>query len=61
MINTPAVFDRHAKLLQRERAAAMENVDHYDFMKEEIGYRVSDRVLDVARNSITVNFELFFK
>jgi len=49
VINTPAVFDRHAKLLQRERAAAMEDVDHYDFMKEEIGYRVSDRVLDVAR------------
>jgi len=43
------VFDRRAKLLQRERAAAMPDVDNYDFMKEEIGFRVSDRVLDVSR------------
>ena len=33
------VFDRRAKLLQRERAAAMPDVDNYDFMKEEVGYR----------------------
>ena len=43
------VFDRRSKLLQRERAAAMPDVDNYDFLKEEVGYRVSDRVLDVAR------------
>eukprot|EP00092_Neocalanus_flemingeri_P027537 GFUD01029876.1.p1 GENE.GFUD01029876.1~~GFUD01029876.1.p1 ORF type:complete len:361 (+),score=119.82 GFUD01029876.1:37-1119(+) len=43
------VFDRRAKLLQKERAAASPDVDNYDFMKEEVGYRVSDRVLDVAR------------
>jgi len=43
------VFDRRAKLLQRERAAANPEVEKYDFMKEEVGYRVSDRVLDVAR------------
>jgi len=43
------VFDRRAKLLQRERAAANPDVENYDFMKEEVGYRVSDRVLDVAR------------
>jgi len=43
------VFDRRSKLLQRERAAASSDVDNYDFMKEEVGYRVSDRVLDVAR------------
>jgi len=43
------VFDRRSKLLQRERAAALADVDDYDFLKEEVGYRVSDRVLDVAR------------
>jgi len=48
-LRAAAVFDRRAKLLQRERAAADPSVDDYDFLKEEIGYRVSDRVLDVAR------------
>jgi len=43
------VFDRRSKLLQRERAASNPDVDNYDFMKEEVGYRVADRVLDVAR------------
>jgi len=43
------VFDRRAKLLQLERAASNPEVDNYDFLKEEIGYRLSDRLLDVAR------------
>ena len=55
------VFDRRTKLLQRERAAANPEIEQYDFLKEEVGllvldptpaqvgYRVSDRVLDVAR------------
>jgi len=47
--SVPSVFDRQTKLLQCERAAANPNVDNFDFMKEEIGYRVSDRMLDVSR------------
>ena len=43
------VFDRRAKLLQQERAAARADVESYDFLKEEVGYRVADRVLDVAK------------
>jgi len=43
------VFDRRAKLLQCERAANNPDVDNYDFLKEEIGYRLSDRLLDVSR------------
>ena len=58
------VFDRRTKLLQRERAAANKEVEKFDFLKEEVrshkemaekihlpqvGYRVADRVLDVAR------------
>ena len=44
-----SVFDRSAKLAQRERAAANPDVADFDFMKEEIGYRLSDRVLDIKR------------
>ncbi len=43
------VFDRRAKLLQRERAAAAEDPSQFDFIKEEIGYRLADRVLDIKR------------
>lgn len=43
------VFDRRAKLLQSERAAHNPDVDSFDFLKEEIGYRIADRVLDVSR------------
>ena len=31
------VFDRRAKLLQRERAAANRDVEKFDFLKEEVG------------------------
>ena len=34
------MFDRRAKLLQSERAANNPDVDNYDFLKEEIGYRL---------------------
>ncbi|XP_001601244.1 arginine-hydroxylase NDUFAF5, mitochondrial [Nasonia vitripennis] len=43
------VFDRNAKLLQRERAAKAEDVNVYDYLKDEIGYRLSDRVFDIKR------------
>nr|XP_045593824.1 arginine-hydroxylase NDUFAF5, mitochondrial-like isoform X1 [Procambarus clarkii] len=43
------VFDRHSKLLQRERAARDPDVAIYDYLKEEVGYRLSDRILDVKR------------
>lgn len=43
------VFDRKAKLKQKERAGRMPNVDTYDYLKNEIGYRLADRVFDVKR------------
>jgi len=43
------IFDRQNKLIQTERAAANPHLDNFDFLKEEIGYRLSDRLLDVAR------------
>ncbi|XP_075214802.1 arginine-hydroxylase NDUFAF5, mitochondrial isoform X2 [Lycorma delicatula] len=43
------VFDRKAKLLQRERAALQPDVHVYDYLKDEIGYRLSDRIFDIKR------------
>lgn len=43
------IFDRHAKLMQRNRAAQAEDVSVYDYLKDEVGYRLADRVYDVKR------------
>lgn len=43
------VFNRDHKLLQRERAAQAEDVELYDYIKEEVGYRLSDRIFDIKR------------
>lgn len=43
------VFDRRAKLLQRERAARDANVELYDYIKDEVGDRLSDRIFDIKR------------
>lgn len=43
------VFDRKAKLLQRERAANMPKPETYDYLKDEIGYRLADKIFDVKR------------
>lgn len=44
------VFDRKAKFFQRERAAQLPNVSDFDYFKEEMGYRLADRVLDISRD-----------
>lgn len=36
--NTMNVFDRHTKLLQRERAAKNRDAPIYDYLKEEVCY-----------------------
>ncbi|XP_011502528.1 PREDICTED: NADH dehydrogenase [ubiquinone] 1 alpha subcomplex assembly factor 5 [Ceratosolen solmsi marchali] len=43
------VFDRNSKLLQRERAAKALDVKIYDYIKDEIGCRLSDRIFDIKR------------
>ncbi|XP_024890672.1 arginine-hydroxylase NDUFAF5, mitochondrial [Temnothorax curvispinosus] len=43
------VFDRNAKLLQRERAAKDTNVQLYDYIKDEVGDRLADRIFDIKR------------
>lgn len=43
------VFDRNAKLLQRERAAKNTDVQLYDYLKDEVGDRLADRIFDIKR------------
>lgn len=43
------IFDRHTKSLQRERALKAKDVSVYDYLKDEIGYRLADRVYDIKR------------
>ncbi|XP_063702283.1 arginine-hydroxylase NDUFAF5, mitochondrial [Culicoides brevitarsis] len=46
---TANIFDRNAKKLQKERAARSDDVELFDYIKEEVGFRLSDRVFDVKR------------
>lgn len=47
--NIMHVFDRNTKSLQRTRAALAKDVNLYDYLKDEIGYRLADRVFDIKR------------
>lgn len=47
--NTVNIFDRNTKSLQRERAALAEDVNLYDYLKDEIGFRLADRIFDIKR------------
>ncbi|XP_013176716.1 PREDICTED: NADH dehydrogenase [ubiquinone] 1 alpha subcomplex assembly factor 5 isoform X1 [Papilio xuthus] len=46
---TMKIFDRNAKILQRERAAQKEDYHLAEYIKEEIGWRTADRVFDIKR------------
>ena len=48
MLDTPNIFDRELVRLHRDRAA-LEFAAH-DFLIREVGERLSDRLLDIARN-----------
>lgn len=43
------IFDRKAKRLQRDRAAMQSDANVYQYLREEIGFRVADRVFDIRR------------
>lgn len=47
--NIMDVFDRNAKYLQRERSAIAPNAELYDYLKNEVGFRLADRVSDIKR------------
>ncbi|XP_057667715.1 arginine-hydroxylase NDUFAF5, mitochondrial [Diorhabda carinulata] len=47
--NLVNIFDRKTKSLQRKRAALAEDVNLYDYLKDEIGFRLADRIFDIKR------------
>ncbi|KAK4023678.1 hypothetical protein OUZ56_009077 [Daphnia magna] len=47
--STMNVFDRLAKKLQRDRTALNEDYHKYNYIKDEVGNRLADRVYDINR------------
>lgn len=43
------IFDRTAKHRQRDLTASKENFTTFSYLREEFGYRLSDRIFDVKR------------
>lgn len=43
------VFDRDTKLKQKERSGLLPEIKLYDYLKNEIGYRLADRIFDIKR------------
>ncbi|KAJ6647859.1 Arginine-hydroxylase NDUFAF5, mitochondrial [Pseudolycoriella hygida] len=43
------IFDRQVKRLQKERSAQRPDVALYDYIKDEVGFRLSDRIFDIKR------------
>ncbi|KAJ3362439.1 hypothetical protein GGF32_006085 [Allomyces javanicus] len=50
----PIVFDRHAKKLQRDRAAKHPNARLTDYLKDEVAHRIVERILDVKDRYPTI-------
>lgn len=44
------IFDRKTKRQQKDCAARNPDVAIYDYLKDEFGFRLADRVLDVKRS-----------
>lgn len=47
--HTQTIFDRRAKRIQKERSAQRPDVALYDYIKDEVGFRLSDRIFDIKR------------
>lgn len=43
------IFDGKVKRIQRDRALASADSHLYDYLKEEVAFRVADRVFDIKR------------
>ncbi|THD27060.1 NADH dehydrogenase [ubiquinone] 1 alpha subcomplex assembly factor [Fasciola hepatica] len=46
------VFDRETKLQQRNRTAALPDPHTYDYIRDEVAYRLADRVCDISRRFV---------
>ncbi|XP_060716400.1 arginine-hydroxylase NDUFAF5, mitochondrial isoform X2 [Tachysurus vachellii] len=44
------VFDRNMKRKQKKWAAILPDSDKYDYLRDEVGSRVADRIYDIARS-----------
>lgn len=44
------IFDRETKRKQKEFTCSLPNYKDYEYVKEEVGYRVADRVFDIKRS-----------
>ncbi|XP_037084688.1 arginine-hydroxylase NDUFAF5, mitochondrial-like [Pollicipes pollicipes] len=49
-----SIFDRKVKELQRNYAGKQPDSSVYDYVKEEVGWRVADRVFDIKRQFDTI-------
>ncbi|CDW52329.1 FDX-ACB and Thioredoxin and Evr1 Alr and tRNA-syn t 2d and Methyltransf 11 domain containing protein [Trichuris trichiura] len=47
--STYSVFDRDLKRRQRDWAASQHDFKDYEYLRKEVGYRLSDRIYDVKR------------
>ena len=43
------VFDRKMKRKQREYGCSLSNFSEYNYIKKEIGFRISDRLFDIKK------------
>lgn len=46
---TMNIFDRKAKILQKNRAAQSDKYHLSEYIKEEVGWRTADRIFDIKR------------
>uniref|UniRef100_A0A8C6TEA9 Arginine-hydroxylase NDUFAF5, mitochondrial n=1 Tax=Neogobius melanostomus TaxID=47308 RepID=A0A8C6TEA9_9GOBI len=52
------VFDRQMKRRQRDWASSLSNATQFEYVREEVGARVADRVYDVARSDVPLALDL---
>jgi hypothetical protein len=55
---TMFVFNRKSKRLQKDRAAGLENPSDFDYLRNEIGARLVDRLEDIASHKFPVALDL---
>lgn len=57
------IFDRDAKIKQREISAQQEDYHLCEYVKEEVGWRTADRVFDIKRtfkNAVELGKLIYF-
>jgi len=48
--NAMNIFDRRTKKLHRDRAALTKDYETYNYLKDEVGFRLSDRIFDINKS-----------